>query len=260
MDPTSKRNLVKERQILKDLDGSHPEENYGWEISGREQTTRDDQTSPPPTTTTTTTTRTRTRTTRTTLTVLGPDGFAAGKKGGHISWNHSEIWSTLQLSHQESITFIFCSSWESLPQVIEQSLFLFSYLYFGQSRGFFFAGSVRESDDSSPSSSSSSEKEESSWENEKEKRQELSPYQDEKTRPKVWYDFFLSLWYNFSVSREIDTNYQNISSPRSIQGEKNWCKTAFFSPVLFKGVVDSAIYIVCTCMYFSLDFEKHIRK
>ncbi len=29
-DPTPKRNLVKERPILKNLDGSHPEENYGW--------------------------------------------------------------------------------------------------------------------------------------------------------------------------------------------------------------------------------------
>ncbi len=57
------------------LDGSHPKENYGWEIIGREQTTRVDQTSPTPTTTTTT------------LTVIGPDGFAAGKKrqGGEIS-------------------------------------------------------------------------------------------------------------------------------------------------------------------------------
>ncbi len=49
-DPTPKRNVVKEQQILIILDrshpeeklgqgvtGSHPEENYGWEISGREQ-------------------------------------------------------------------------------------------------------------------------------------------------------------------------------------------------------------------------------
>ncbi len=36
-DPTPKRNLVKERPILINLDGSHPEENYGWEIRGREQ-------------------------------------------------------------------------------------------------------------------------------------------------------------------------------------------------------------------------------
>ncbi len=36
-DPTPKRNLVKERQILIKLDGSHPEENYGWEKRGREQ-------------------------------------------------------------------------------------------------------------------------------------------------------------------------------------------------------------------------------
>ena len=48
------------------------------------------------------------------------------KKGGHTPiWNHSERWTNLQLSHQESIFFMFCSSWESLPQVIEQSLFLF---------------------------------------------------------------------------------------------------------------------------------------
>ncbi len=36
-DPTPKRNLVKERQILIILDGSHPEENYGWETMGIEQ-------------------------------------------------------------------------------------------------------------------------------------------------------------------------------------------------------------------------------
>ncbi len=70
MDPTQKRNMVKEQQILINLDRSHPEENYGWDIRGREQTTRLDQTSPPPTTT---------RTTITTHTVLRPDGFAAGK-------------------------------------------------------------------------------------------------------------------------------------------------------------------------------------
>ncbi len=29
-DPTPKRNLVKERQIVINLDGSHPEENFGW--------------------------------------------------------------------------------------------------------------------------------------------------------------------------------------------------------------------------------------
>ncbi len=98
MDPTPKRNLVKERQILKDLDRSHPEENYGWEIRGREQTTRDDQTSPPPTTTTTT---------RTTLTVLGPDGFAAGKnKQGYQKtyWPNQELATKINaavtLSHQ----------------------------------------------------------------------------------------------------------------------------------------------------------------
>ncbi len=34
-DPTPKENLVKERQILINFDGSHPEENYGWEIRGR---------------------------------------------------------------------------------------------------------------------------------------------------------------------------------------------------------------------------------
>ena len=34
-DPTPKRNLVWEWQILINLDGSHPEENYGWEIRGR---------------------------------------------------------------------------------------------------------------------------------------------------------------------------------------------------------------------------------
>ncbi len=34
-DPTPKRNLVKERQFLINLDGSHPEENYGWEVRGR---------------------------------------------------------------------------------------------------------------------------------------------------------------------------------------------------------------------------------
>ncbi len=34
-DPTPKRNVVKEQQILIHLDGSHPEENYGWEIRGR---------------------------------------------------------------------------------------------------------------------------------------------------------------------------------------------------------------------------------
>ncbi len=33
-DPTPKRNLVKGRQILINHDGSHPEENYGWEIGG----------------------------------------------------------------------------------------------------------------------------------------------------------------------------------------------------------------------------------
>ena len=59
-DPTPKRNLVKERQILINLDGSHPEENYGWEIRGKEQTTKVDldltglpQSSDPTTTTTT---------------------------------------------------------------------------------------------------------------------------------------------------------------------------------------------------------------
>ncbi len=31
-DPTPKRNLVKEQQILTNLNGSHPEENYGWDI------------------------------------------------------------------------------------------------------------------------------------------------------------------------------------------------------------------------------------
>ena len=34
-DPTPKRNLVKERQILINLDGSHPKENYVWEIRGK---------------------------------------------------------------------------------------------------------------------------------------------------------------------------------------------------------------------------------
>ncbi len=37
---TPKRNLVKERQILINLDGSHPEKNYGREVRRREQTTR----------------------------------------------------------------------------------------------------------------------------------------------------------------------------------------------------------------------------
>ncbi len=37
LDPTPKRNLVKERQILINLNGSHPKENYGQEIRGREQ-------------------------------------------------------------------------------------------------------------------------------------------------------------------------------------------------------------------------------
>ena len=32
MDPTPKRNLVNGRQIMIDSDGSHPEENLGWEI------------------------------------------------------------------------------------------------------------------------------------------------------------------------------------------------------------------------------------
>ncbi len=34
-DPTTKKNLAKERQILSNLNGSHLEENYGWEIRGR---------------------------------------------------------------------------------------------------------------------------------------------------------------------------------------------------------------------------------
>ncbi len=39
--PTQKRNLVKEQQILINIDGSHPEENYGREMRGsRVQTTR----------------------------------------------------------------------------------------------------------------------------------------------------------------------------------------------------------------------------
>ncbi len=33
-DPSQKRNLVKERQILIYLDGYNPEEIYGWEIGG----------------------------------------------------------------------------------------------------------------------------------------------------------------------------------------------------------------------------------
>ncbi len=37
MDPTPKRNLVKERQILIKLDGSHPKENYGLELREKEQ-------------------------------------------------------------------------------------------------------------------------------------------------------------------------------------------------------------------------------
>ena len=41
-DPTLKRNMIKERQILIIVGGSHPEENYGWEIRGREQTTKVD--------------------------------------------------------------------------------------------------------------------------------------------------------------------------------------------------------------------------
>ncbi len=32
-DPTPKRNLVKERQILINLDGSHPKDNFSWEDS-----------------------------------------------------------------------------------------------------------------------------------------------------------------------------------------------------------------------------------
>ncbi len=69
IDPTPKRNLVKEQQILIKLDGSHPEENYGWELRQREQKGqvdldldlrstliqgRDLKVVPPPTTTTTT--------------------------------------------------------------------------------------------------------------------------------------------------------------------------------------------------------------
>ncbi len=33
MDPTPKRNVVKEQQILINLNGSHPEENLSWEDS-----------------------------------------------------------------------------------------------------------------------------------------------------------------------------------------------------------------------------------
>ncbi len=32
MDPTPKKNLVNGRQIVINLDGSHPEENLEWEI------------------------------------------------------------------------------------------------------------------------------------------------------------------------------------------------------------------------------------
>ena len=74
MDPTPKRNLVKEQQILINLNGSHPEENYGWEIRGREQATRVDQT------------------TTTTVTVLGPDGFAAGKNEKNLPKDVWELW------------------------------------------------------------------------------------------------------------------------------------------------------------------------
>ncbi len=59
-DPTPKRNLVKEP-------GSHPEENLGWENRKAKDMEVGQQTALPPTTTTT-------------LTVLRPDGFAAGKK------------------------------------------------------------------------------------------------------------------------------------------------------------------------------------
>ncbi len=73
-DPTPKRNLVKEWHISINLDGSHPEENFSWEDSWTTETNiffkpmvsklLPPTTPPPPTTT---------------LTVLGPDGFAAGK-------------------------------------------------------------------------------------------------------------------------------------------------------------------------------------
>ena len=90
MDPTSKKNQVKEGQILINFDGSHPKENYGWEIRGREQTTNVELTltlglrradlkvvpPPPPTTTTTT------------LTILWPVGFASGKKSDFPEMQH----------------------------------------------------------------------------------------------------------------------------------------------------------------------------
>ncbi len=93
MDPTPKRNLIRDRripprrEIRSKSPGSHPEGNLGWENRmekkkwrwpwpkkvdlGLRSTLRSwPQSSPPPPTTTTTTT---------TLTVLWPDGFAAGK-------------------------------------------------------------------------------------------------------------------------------------------------------------------------------------
>ena len=66
-DPTRKINLVREQRILADPDGSHPQENYEWKIGLHITNPKVDIKLLPPTTR------------RTTHTVLGPDGFAAGK-------------------------------------------------------------------------------------------------------------------------------------------------------------------------------------
>ncbi len=94
-DPTPKRNLVKEWHILINLDGSHPEENFSWEDSWITETNNFFNpmvsklllpTPPPPPPPTTTT-----------LTVLGPDGFAAGNK--FIEPEKNLVWSRLTCSH-----------------------------------------------------------------------------------------------------------------------------------------------------------------
>ncbi len=80
MDPTPKRNLIFEsqipprREIWSISPGSHPEENLGWKNRKARDLEVVHQTAPPPPTTTTT------------LTVLRPDGFAAGKNvvGNHM--------------------------------------------------------------------------------------------------------------------------------------------------------------------------------
>ncbi len=81
-DPTPKRNLIFQSQIspLREIWSKSPESHLKENLGRENRKARDPevshQTAPPPTTTTTTTT--------TTLTVLRPDGFAAGKIGTKI--------------------------------------------------------------------------------------------------------------------------------------------------------------------------------